>query len=157
MLRQAGEQIESAMENYSQIEKQLVMLRSRLIPKQFSVLLANGSKLETSFCMQALSQLPIHVAVVKDGLQALVRATSEPFDLMIAANAIPYISGTAVIAALKLSDPRFSRIRTILLTSDENLMNSDRRDTDADYTIFKDGNLMSNLFDAVKRSLALPN
>ncbi|MDX8399403.1 MAG: Hpt domain-containing protein [Gallionellaceae bacterium] len=155
LLRTTCEQIQASHERFPLVENRLVELRQKLAPKQFSVLLADDSKLSTNICLQTLADLPVHITVVHDGLQALTRALTEPFDLVITANEIPRLNGIALVGALKLSDTQSQHIKSILLTSNKNILSHQNRAIQADYTIIKDGNMMLNLADAVKLALAI--
>lgn len=153
LLQLALKHIHTGADSFPLIEQQLLELRRELAPKRFSVLLADNSKLETNICLQTLAALPVHTVVVNDGLDALTRALAEPFDLIITTNEIPRLSGGALVGALKLSDVRSPRLKTILLTSSRAVADTRKRGTDADFTILKNGKLVQNLTEAVKRAL----
>lgn len=152
LLQLAASQVREGKENPREIEQQLAALRQQVAPTQFSVLLASQSKLETDICLQTLAELPVHTVVVRDGLDALTRALAEPFHLVITANELARLNGPAVVSALRLSDSRHAR-KVILLTSNKAFAYSGKRNTDADYTIFKDAQLPQNLAGAVRRAL----
>lgn len=154
LLQLAAEQINAGAESFLQVEQQLADLRQQLAPKHFSVLLANNSKLETSICLQTLSNLPVHAVVINDGLEALARALSEHFDLVITANEIPRLNGIALVGALKLSESSLPHIKTILLTSNKAVIKPDAC-INADHIILKDGKLSQNLAEAVKSALGI--
>ena len=155
LLRLATVQIQTGNESFSQIEKQLDKLRKLLSPKQFTVLLVDDSKLSTNIYLQILSGLPVQAVVMNDGLFALMRALTEPFDLIITTNEIPVLSGIALIGALKLSDSKSRNTKTILITSNKNLAAIRNRATDADYTVIKDAKLAQNLADAARKALSV--
>lgn len=87
---------------------------------------------------------------MNDGIFALTRALTEPFDLVISTNEIPMLSGAALIGALKLSDSKSRNTKTILITSNKNFTTAKHRATDADYIVIKDAKLAQSLTDAVK-------
>lgn len=153
LLRMVLEQIHAGNESFPQIEEQLNKLRKRLSPKQSTVLLVDNSKLSTSIYLKILSELPVKAVVMNDGIFALTRALTEPFDLIITTNEIPMLSGAALIGALRLSDSRSRNTKTILITSNKSLTTAKHRVTDADHVIIKDAKLAQNLTDAVKRAL----
>lgn len=155
LLRTAYKHIQACYDSFPLIENRLAELRQKLAPKHFPVLLVDDSKLSTNICLQTLSELPVHITVVHDGLQALTRALTEPFDLVITTNEIPRLNGVALVGALRLSDAKKHHIKTILLTSNKEIASARKRSIDADYTILKDGKLMQNLSDAVKNALAI--
>lgn len=147
--------IRAGDDGYPLIESRLAELRQKLAPKRFPVLLVDDSKLSANICLQTLAELPVHATVVHDGLQALARALTEPFELIITANEIPRLSGVALVGAIKLSDTRSKRIKTILLTSNKDVASARKRATDADYTILKDAKLPQNLGAAVMSALSI--
>jgi len=154
LLRMATRQIQAGNESFPQVETQLGKLRKQLAKKQFTVLLVDNSKLETNIYLKILSELPVHTVVMNDGVFALMRALTEPFDLIITANEIPVLSGAALIGALKLSDSKSRNTKTILVTSNKKLSTTRHRTTDADYTIFKDAKLAQTLADAARHALS---
>lgn len=154
LLRMATGQIQAGNESLPQVEEQLKKLRKQLARKPFTVLLVDNSKLSTNIYLKILSTLPVQAVVMNDGVFALMRALTEPFDLIITTNEIPVLSGVALIGAFKLSNPRSRNTRTILITSNKTLATARHRATDADYTILKDAQLAQNLADVVRRALS---
>jgi chemotaxis protein histidine kinase CheA len=155
LLRMSTDMLQAGDENFLQIEKQLNQLRNQLAPKQFTVLIVDNSKLSTHMYLQTIAGLPIRPVVMNDGLQALMRALTEPFDLLVTTNEIPVLNGLALIGALKLSRTKNSNIKSILITSNKNITEQPNRTTDADYIVTKDMNLAQNLVNAVKQSLLI--
>jgi chemotaxis protein histidine kinase CheA len=155
LLRTAITRIRAGDENFPLIEKRLSELRQKLAPKHFSVLLVDNSKLSTNISLQTLSELPVHAVVMNDGLQALTRALTEHFDLIITSNEIPRLNGVALIGALKLSDSKNRSIKTVLITSNKKAATIRNPFTDADYIIIKDSKLAQNLADVTMRALSI--
>lgn len=154
LLRVAAGQIQAGNESFPQVEEQLKKLRKRLARKQFTVLLIDNSKLETSIYLKILSTLPVQAVVMSDGVFALRRALTESFDLIITSNEIPVLSGAALIGAIKLSNSGSRNTRAILITSNKTLAAARHRATDADYIIIKDAKLAQNLVEVVRRALS---
>lgn len=157
LLRTALEQIHSGNTGFAQIEERLNDLRKQLAQKQFTVLIVDNSKLLTQIYLQALAALPVRPVVTADGLIALERVLTEPFDILITTNEIPVLNGIALIGALKLSGSKNRNIKTILITSNQSSATKKSRTTDADYIIIKDAHLAQNIISAVRRSLSLGN
>ena len=157
LLRMVLEQIHAGNESFPQIEERLNKLRKQLSQKNFSVLLVDNSKLSTNIYLRILSELPVQTVVVTDGIFALTRALTEPFDLIITTNEIPVLNGVALIGAIKLSDSKNRNTGTILITSNKNLTATCNRATDPDYTVIKDAKLAQNLADAARRALSIAN
>lgn len=155
LLRMAAEQCQSGHETFPQVEEQLGVLRKQLAPKQFTILLIDNSKLSTKLYVQLLSDLPVRILAMDDGPNALMRALTEPFDLIISNYEIPVLNGTALIGAVKLSDTGSRNAKTILITSNKQLAATRNRSTDPDYSIIKDAKLAQNLVEVVKRALAI--
>lgn len=155
LLRATLEQIHAGHTDFPQIEERLSGMRRRLARKQFTVLAVDDSKLLSQIYLQALAELPVQLVIMNDGLVALRRILTEPFDLLITTNEIPVLSGTALIGALKLSATRNHGIKTILVTSNRKIASYVNRSTDADYIIVKDAGLAQNLADTAKRALSI--
>lgn len=153
LLRMSIEQIHAGNTGFPEIEEQLGKLRKQLSQKKLSVLLVDNSKLSTKIYLQILSELPVQTVVMTDGIFALMRAITEPFDLIITTNEISMLNGVALIGALKLSDSKSRNTKTILITSNKSLAATRNRATDADYTVIKDAKLAQNLADTVKQAL----
>lgn len=157
LLRAATEQIQSDNESFPKVEEQLNKLRRQLAKKKYKVLLVDNSKLSTDIYLQVLSKNQIQTVVMRDGISALTRALTEPFDLIITTNEVPMLSGIALIGALKLSKSRSRNTKTILITSNKIAANSQSQTTDPDYTVIKDGNLSENLSHTIMLALSIPN
>lgn len=155
LLRAALEHIRAGDTSFPQIEEQLGKLRKQLNKKQFTVLVVDNSKLLTQIYLEALKGLPVRPVVITDGYIALIRALTEPFDLLITTNEIPMLNGIALIGALKLSTSNNRKVKTILITANQDITAKKSRASDTDYIIVKNASLMQNLAAAVKRALSL--
>ena len=155
LLRLVTKQIQAGDESFVQVEKQLDKLRKQLAKKQFTVLLVENSRLESNIYQKILAALPVRIVMMNDGGLALMRALTEPFDLIITSNEIPVLNGVALIGALKLSDSQSRNTKAILITSRNNPAASRNSVTDADYTVIKDETLANSLVDAVKDALSI--
>ena len=155
LLRTATEQIHAGNEKFSQIEKRLLELRKELAPERFSVMLVDNSKMLNGLCLQALSELPVRTVTIHDGLEALMRALSEHFDLIISDNEIPRLNGAALIGAIRLSKSPNRLMKAIIISSNNKFTYSLNRASDPDYAIFKDAKLVQNLTDKVKQALSI--
>lgn len=155
LLRVTLEHIQRGNASFPEIEERLNALNKQLAQKQYTVLIVDNSKLLTKIYLQALAELPVRPVIMAEGLQALRRVLTEPFDLLITTNEIPVLNGIAMIGALKLSNTKNRNIKTILVTSDQDI--STNRTTDADYIIIKDAKLASNLVNVTRRALSISN
>jgi HPt (histidine-containing phosphotransfer) domain-containing protein len=155
LLRMTLELVHAGHTDFPQVEERLSLLRKRLARRPFTVLVVDDSKLLSQIYLQALAELPVQLVIMNDGLVALRRVLTEPFDLLITTNEIPVLSGTALIGALKLSATRNHGIKTILVTSNRKIAGYVNRSTDSDHIIVKDAGLAQNLVDAAKRALSI--
>jgi CheY-like chemotaxis protein len=155
LLRNTIVLIHSGSTTFPQIEESLSQLRNQLAHKQFTVLVVDDSKLLTQMYLQALKELPVRAVVVTDGYIALLRALTEPFDLLITTNELPVLNGIALIGALKLSDVKNHPVKTILITSNKSMTVHRNQLTDPDYIIIKDAKLTQNLIDVCRRALSI--
>lgn len=153
LLRLAASQYQADNSDFSAVEERLVKLRQDRAPKLRPVMLVDNGKLSTNLYRKILSELPVDLVVVSDGLTALGRALTGPFDLIVSTNEIPVLSGLAMIGALKLSDGRSRHTKTILITSNRSLTLTRNRAVDPDYTVFKDAKLADDLLNAAKDAL----
>lgn len=154
LLRLANEQSRAGNESFPQVEEQLSALRKELAPRVSTVLLVDHSKLSTKLYLHVLAKLPVKTVVMSDGPNALIRALTEPFDLIITNYELPILNGGALIAAMKLSGAASSKARMILITSNKKLTSTRKRATDPDYTITKDAQLAQHLAEVVALCLA---
>lgn len=155
LLRTSIEKFRFGNDNFTEIETHLNALRKQLAKKLFTALIVDNSKLSTQIFVQALAELPIRPVVMSDGLNALMRLLTEPFDLLITTNEIPILSGVAMIGALKLSRGKNSQLKSILITSNKEMAKHLKRTTDADYIIVKNAQLAQNLVDTTRLALAI--
>lgn len=153
LIRTALGQIHAGIQNFSEIEETLGNLRKKFSIKQFTVMIIDHSKLVTQVYLEALKDLPVRPVVMEDGLTALARLLTEPFDMLITTNEIPVLKGMALIGALKLSGAKNRNIRTVLVTSNQGISKKKDRSTDADYIFIKDENLSHNITRAAKQAL----
>lgn len=153
LLRVASQKLITGSDIFTEIEEQLQTLRKQLSQKKFTVLIVDNSKLTSQIFIQALAELPIQPVLITDGLQALMRVLTEPFDLLITTNEIPVLNGSALIGALKLSRTKKAHIKTILITSNKEITGHKHRSTDADYIIVKNAQIGESLLESTKHAL----
>lgn len=157
LLRVTLVEVSAGAETFPEVEKHLSELRKKLVKKQFTVMIVDHSKLLTQMYLGAMADLPVRPIVMTDGLAALGRVLTEPFDLIITTNEIAVLKGVALVGALKLSGAKYSNVKTIMVTSNRDIGTRKRRIEDADYIIIKDANLLQNVMKATRHALSLPN
>lgn len=152
LLRSTAEGIHQGRNEFSHVEAIIRTLRERHFAKPFTALLVEPSKVNAHLCQSALASLPVQIVQIEDGLQALTRLLSEPFDLLITSREIKTLNGLALIAALKLANRPGKPVRSILLTSQTNKIQSPMQ---PDHTVLKDRNMEKSLARAVSSALGL--
>lgn len=155
LLHTALELIRAGDTSYPKIEERLLDLRKQISQKQFTALIVDDSKLLTQIYLETLKEFPVRTVAMPDGHAALLRALTEPFELLITTNEIPVLNGRALIGALKLSLSNNRNVKTILVTSNDELAARKNRVIDADFIVVKNASLAKNLANAVKRALSL--
>lgn len=153
LLRMAVEDIRQGKREFSGVEQRLNELRAKVFAKRRSILLVDNSKLSTAIYTQMLKQFPVRTVTMNDSHQALMRLLTEPFDLLITANELPLLSGSALIGAMRLSSSANRQMKAILITSNPEIVRHQKRHTDPDYIITKDAQLAVNLQEAVGKAM----
>lgn len=154
LIRSAVDQARRGADSFPEIEKTLLELHGKTFAVERSVLLVEGSRLSSKIYLQALAGLPVHTVTMGNGYDALLRALNEPFDILITSLEVPVLNGRALIGALRLSSSPNRHIKTILLTSNQELEKHGKRDTDADHVIMKNPALAERLHAAVGKIIA---
>ncbi len=81
------------------------------------LLLVDASRLSASLCRAAFEPFNVELTVLEDGLMALQELLHVPYDAVIVGGELPGINGLSVVAALRYSSSRNSRIPVVLVTS----------------------------------------
>lgn len=152
LLRTAAEKVMQGRTEFADIEDSIRRLSESHFAKPYSAILVEPSKLTAELCKQAVSSLPIRLVQANDGLQALTRLLSEPFDLLISSQEVPTLNGTALIAAIRLANRPGQPIKTVLLTSQPGRIDAPIQ---PDHIVRKDLHLGQNLMQAVTKVLGL--
>ncbi len=150
LLRLASDRIHLKQTDFSDIEAGIRQLRERHFAKPYTALLVETSKLNARLCREALADLPIQIVQLDDGLQALGRLLSEPFDLLITSQEVKSLNGLALIAALRLANRPGPAIKTLLLTAQDGPIHTPIR---PDFIVRKDRNLERQLNEAARQAL----
>ena len=100
---------------------------------------------------KVLEGLPISFAVENDGYQGLGRLLRERHDLLITSVEVGRLSGIALVSVVKASKRLNRDMKTILLTSDENLRVIEALKPDA--VVLKNADLPANLRETVTKLL----
>ncbi len=138
--------------DYSDAERELEAIRRESLNDLYPVLLIESSGYVRMLCQEALAKLPVELTIEEDGIQALQRLLRKRFACVIAANEVKTLNGIAVISAVRASESRNRYIKTILLTSRDQLR--DGKHLNLDYVIKRNASLGDNLVQAVRDVLA---
>ena len=105
-----------------QIEKDLQALKEQDSSSALSaILIAPPENMYKQICIQVLESANVQCATTNNSATAFQRLLHEPFDLLITPRENPELSGTALIAALKLNKRCNTGITSILITSNPHL------------------------------------
>jgi CheY-like chemotaxis protein len=153
LMRDVVTQLNDSTDDVSTIEGKLEDLRKHSAVTTYRGLIADTSTLHIEITKDIFKNYPIEFTVVNDGQVALQRVLHEPFDLLISSAELPMLNGRALIAALRLSNSRYRRQRSILLTS--KCLPHPVRDTDPDFILLKDSKLMANFSTVARQAMEL--
>ena len=151
LIRHARDIALKQIPDYTEAECELEAIRRESLQNKYPVLLVEPSGYVKRLCKEALSGLPVQLTIEADGLLALQRLLSKRFAWVITANEITTLNGIAMISAIRHSESRNKHIKTILLTSREDLR--DGKHLQLDYVITRNALLGDNLVLAVKNIL----
>jgi CheY-like chemotaxis protein len=142
LLRLAGNGLKNRREEFVDIEGQLIDLRQRAFTPQFSAMVVESPGTLVNLIGQVLKGHGCRMVLVDDAYLALGRALAEPLDLLITALEMRGLNGSALIAALKLTDGPNKRMHCILLTANETLIVSQ---PEPDFRLLKNAEMLTSL------------
>jgi CheY-like chemotaxis protein len=151
LLRATLELVNTNDNKFTNIENELDSLRSSIYTGEYSVLIVEDSKSTGKLCYQALEDMPLRISVIDDGFQALELLLNSQFDLLISSMEVKTLNGIGLIAAIKMSSSPSKDLKTILLTSKDEISTSDL--IKPDYILRKDVNLIQNLHEIATSTL----
>lgn len=151
LLRKALDSINSNDEKFTSIENMLETLCGNIFTGEHNVLIVEDSKYTGKLCFQALEDMPLRISIMDDGFQALELLLHSQFDMLITSMEVKTLNGIGLIAAIKMSKSPSKDLKTILLTSRDNISTSDL--IKPDYILRKDVNLIQNLHKIATSSL----
>lgn len=150
LLRAVLGELENGSEKLDLFEQQLSLLQS-IRPGghsyQLHCLVVTTSALYTSLFPSTFENVNIKFSFANDGYNALGRLLSENFDVVISDYETPMLNGLSLFGAIRLSDSRNKRIKTILMSS--KIHPSLTRNTDPDFVVKKDKDFTDNLTKAI--------
>lgn len=131
-------------DNFTAIENRLQEIKQYANnPKLRALFIGQAENLNSQLCLEILKNANIHCTIITSGITAFQRLLHEHFDLLITSRENPELSGTALIAALKLNKRRNVNIKTILITSNPQL--DIPQSLQPDFIVLKDRNFNNEL------------
>ncbi len=141
-----------AQSDYREIEKSLDGLKKSVLKNRKSILIVESSRLMTELYREVLDRLPVQLVFMDNGLAALGRLMHEHFDLVIVGRELKELGGIALMAAVRESHVRHSKMPAILVSSNEGGVPAQ---VSFAANILRDQNLAQNLQAVVKKALGL--
>jgi len=147
LLRQALNFVHDKVEDFSEIENAMEVLRGKGKDFEFEALLVVENEIYKQLCASAFENHSVKYSHVSTGYQAIGRLLKQPFDLLVTNMELPDLQGNAVISAIKMSHSRNNSISSVLLTSSHG--GSVGRLSDPNYIVKKDADMLQNLNSAI--------
>lgn len=152
LIQLARGEIRAGNEAAEEAESQLAALRRAATRGQCSVALVVNSRLLRQMCSEVAAELGARVVCIDDGIVALQRILSDPFQAAIISSELGLLRGEALVAAIQLSPHRNHGVRTILVCSAAEKSAFIKRQTDPDHIVVRDETFLPHL-SAVLREL----
>ncbi|VAW83282.1 hypothetical protein MNBD_GAMMA16-403 [hydrothermal vent metagenome] len=117
---------ESLTFNTEHYDPEKIKQKLQAIDKTFKKEMTKGlfvdqSRIGVRYCEQSLATLPVKLTVATNGMEALQRLLTEKFDFLITGKELASLNGIALISALRSSETKNAKIKTILITSKTNI------------------------------------
>lgn len=151
LMRSVCHQASTGDMTFPDIEGRLAALHDAIFARRFTALVVVNSKLTRSMCHEILQASSIHWVDESDGLAALHRLLTQPFDLLVVSSELPLLKGEAVISSLRLSQVGNKRTTSILISASPVVAARCKRDIDPDYVLARDAQLLPKLTQTVQR------
>ena len=143
LLRKTYASIQSNQNDYSSIENELDIIRTKNSRSIYRCLLVSPSKLQRQICESLFPTIKVSLDIVNDGYAALGNLLTTKFNFLITNHEISKLNGASLISAIRTNNSLNRDIPLVLLTSNEpKILN---RKTDPDYIIKKNNHLAENL------------
>lgn len=123
LLRDTHSAALNASANYIDIETRLTSLYRVALKNKKSIVIAESSSTLAEVYRKLLSQLPIQITCINDGMPALEHLLRYPCDLVIVGKELKNLNAYALMAALRHSNSINQRTPAILLTSSQEASN----------------------------------
>ncbi len=117
LIRKAVMEATASKPDFTAIEKELNVIANVPLTISQSVVIAESSMSMALAYKNVVSDLPLEITLVNDGLEALSILLKTKFDILIVGRSLKTLNGLALINALRVSDSNNTHINTIMLTS----------------------------------------
>jgi len=151
LLKETHDLLMHGINKFSKIEAKLHKIKQdSSSPKLRALIIDSMNNMYGQICSQILSETDIQYSTTSSSVTAIQRLIHEQFDLLITSRENPELSGTALIAAMKLDEKNKKNnfgIKFILITSNPNL--DVPKELEPDYVIVKSEGFSKNLSEAL--------
>lgn len=144
LLRLVASEAVAGQISFETVERKLAALRTELFPRTLKALVVLSSRTTRQLCVQLLEARGFRALSEADSYTALLRALTEPFDVLITSNELPVLSGAGLLAAIRLSNHPNRSTPSILITSSADQRGT-RRQIDPDHVLVRDPQLPDHL------------
>ena len=144
LLRLVASEALAGQNSFEAVERKLSALRAELFPRTLKALVVLSSRTTHQLCLQLLEARGFRALSETDSYTALLRALTEPLDVLITSNELPVLSGAGLVAAIRLSNHANRSTPSILITSSAE-QRATRRLIDPDHVLVRDPQLPHHL------------
>ncbi len=145
----AREQIIDGKDVFLKIESELDALDVIAFKDIIKVIIVGQSDSTIDLITKLISNYPVQIVTVSDGLQSLNKLMHDNYDLMFIGTELPVLNGIAVIAAMRMSKSINATVPIVLLTSTTKIAVEPL--LSVDYIIKRDSNMIMNVDNAFKK------
>ncbi|MDH4274554.1 MAG: Hpt domain-containing protein [Gammaproteobacteria bacterium] len=147
LLKDTAEKAAAGVTDFSEVEAELAMLQEQdqNAIRPLKAKIVTNSRVVSSFCKGIMSELGIESELSDNSYSALLQLLTSSYDILITDAEMPLLTGSALIAAVRLSERRNKTIHTVLITSSNALQQRSNREIDPDYVLHKDKDLAFHL------------
>jgi len=136
LIRKAGTEAATDNPDFDFVQEALKSIHNLPFTSRKSVLIVESSTSMAMLYKDALSELPLQITMIDDGLKALELLLHKRFNFIITGKALKTLNGAALISALRSSESPNTKIKTIMLSSTSNM--TFRMGSKPDYLIQRD-------------------
>lgn len=147
LIREASLNFNTEHYDPEKIKQKLQTIEKPSSKKITKGLFVDQSRIGVRYCEQSVATLPVKLTVATNGMEALHRLLTEKFDFLITGKELALLNGIALISALRASETKNAKIKTILITSKPNIKLP--YPNMVDYVIKKDSSMAESFHEVV--------